>query len=1168
MDEYGNDDEYHSYGSSDEYNEGDLDGFQLVGEGNQQGSDPADDWLASVEDSNGPDPESLPEGYMGATAADLQLGRIGHVEPRVQAGIKAILSGQNINGISALDAAAAREQFAEEISGDPAKFAKQLKIDGAVEVPKSSQDLKQVLSMLQNTSGEYLERGPGKTLPGNFFDEEKLGKADEDFNTAMQYIDELSDLYIHKETKGSSIYGTRKEAVKTKLTERLMDSVLYSGSSAIVPTPNELDIAGLLPTMSYRGSQGTKFNRISFEAEAQSRGWTDQDVAFWEHKPSVKNSLFPKPRRKSNESYDGDKVKRDQDYQFEQARFKAQFARDVLRKEMPTNRDESAGQIRMAGFDTPYGDQADRMSAMNESSIQGLDFMQEADTEQLRADDGIASSGMTADQVAAHGEGSARGGMYGDKALSEVDLFIEQAMEAEDAPEDDIEGIKQLTPEWHEARKGIITASRLTTSGGRRLNPKEMAADLARDKMGLGSDFIGNSYTADGNKGEPIALAAFLGKMNREGSPLQHTEVGLLTDASMPGMGASPDGRLKNEDGSSAGLLELKYLTTGSMKGALKKYNTQMQLQMAVTGEKETHFFALDKYTGDSLHKLVKADPEYQVDLIDDINKAQLLAGGLDARGVQQLDIESANQRKGDEPRDTTGQTESVTISSGTSSPMTSYKPGRDISGGDAPSASMQAAILKAAAVGGSSTQQAGDHMAALFQVDQERTKQRAKERFQTNQGPTFGSSDNSEAMGEMADHYKKAGKAAEESAKGLKELSRSAGKALGALSEIANFAMSGNQTAMDTMRFASESGMTSEAARGLEFALQSGEGGLTQKGARSVMAQAGTLQRKFNDVTQIESTYTGLATKFAGAGLPGLGLELPSIAEFRDMDPQQTVAAVASMMEGRSAEERAQIGSVFGMNELAMSNISGTDLASAKGFIDEEGNRSFTTGEQGARQTLQKAQETAAAGSGAVGGASSVVLEKAAALQRTNIGSGVANLLTGAGVMGAGAVIAKKGAGVVSVAKSALSVVGKINPILAAATLAPTIMRYATDTEDDGGAADSALDIMEMASYGAGIGGLVGSVVPGLGTVAVGAVGGAIGAGIGAVNEAYEYFSGDDVVPSDAIIKPDSVTPNQNTASPELTNNIELNVSVDPSMVRTDAEINGEEYELGAGHA
>jgi hypothetical protein len=63
--------------------------------------------------------DSEDESYMGSTQADLQLGRIQHLEPEIQVGIKVLAQGGSIKGISKLDAAAALEEFGKQIEGSP-----------------------------------------------------------------------------------------------------------------------------------------------------------------------------------------------------------------------------------------------------------------------------------------------------------------------------------------------------------------------------------------------------------------------------------------------------------------------------------------------------------------------------------------------------------------------------------------------------------------------------------------------------------------------------------------------------------------------------------------------------------------------------------------------------------------------------------------------------------------------------------------------------------------------------------------------------------------------------------------------------------------------------------------------------------------------------------------
>ena len=134
-------------------------------------------------------------------------------------------------------------------------------------------------------------------------------------------------------------------------------------------------------------------------------------------------------------------------------------------------------------------------------------------------------------------------------------------------------------------------------------------------------------------------------------------------------------------------------------------------------------------------------------------------------------------------------------------------------------------------------------------------------------------------------------------------------------------------------------------------------------------------------------------------------------------------------------------------------------------------------------------------------------------------------------------------------------------------------VARSALDIEDDGGLADSGLDVLEFAAYGAAIG----SVVPGAGTV----VGAAVGGAIGLANEAWEFATDPDResfddqfgetandqvalgvvggVPNDQVINDN---PASNGSTVVNNNNIiDVKVNVDKDGVKTEVSNNGEEY-------
>ena len=53
------------------------------------------------------------------------------------------------------------------------------------------------------------------------------------------------------------------------------------------------------------------------------------------------------------------------------------------------------------------------------------------------------------------------------------------------------EGIKQRTPEWYAARRGMVTASALLDEEGNKLSPEELAIQLAARKLDLDEEFLG-----------------------------------------------------------------------------------------------------------------------------------------------------------------------------------------------------------------------------------------------------------------------------------------------------------------------------------------------------------------------------------------------------------------------------------------------------------------------------------------------------------------------------------------------------------------------------------------------------------------------------------------------------------------------------------------------------
>ena len=1149
----------------DGYDDEDIDGLTIHDDlsfGDE--NDAAAQWLANQmmgdpSVSEELEPESPNEAYGGATASTLQLQRFSHVEPRIQAGIKAVLSGQAIDGIHPIDLAAAREEFGSVIGGDTAAFARQIKVDEAVQLPRHKDDIKIVMSMIGVTGQAYLERGPGGQMVNTYADEKRELKAEADLATAIGYVKELADIYLDPRTIGSSVEGVRRKALEESITKRLIDGVFYEGSKDTLPLPNETGVTGIRPTQGIYGSgQGTAFDRTSaskmdymyvtymqgqktkFKRNDQGhkifQSWVtkEQQAEVMRNTPSLKNSLFPKPRRIKDKTYTNAelaKQTRDQNYAMEQAQYKADFARRVLRQQMPSTRDESRDQIRMTGWDTPYDEQADLQNLRNEAAIQGVEW-----------------NSMYAGQ--ADGE-----------SQSELSTYIEDQLE--EISGRSVEPV-QRDENWFKLRKGKITASTagyLLKDGG----VEERAMELALDRMGMGTKFQGNAHTVEGTIGEEKALRAFL---SGPGKGLTQEEAYFIENDKYAGFGVSPDGLLYDEAGDSAGLLELKYLSSGSMKGALKQYTPQMQLQMAVTGEDTTHFYALDKYTGEYVHEVVKADPAMQEQIIKAGTQALELGASLDARGVRDLrkQIQSAaakpRQRLGAKAEKIVGQTESfVPTNAEPDDVMTAFAGITAESGAGAASDTLMAKemqkqenryqekLAKEAVNAAQPSEEISQSGTSLVPLPKKGT---GIVRTDGGGGGQGGGGNNlpaqydadfndfESALEDVSDQLRSFGNE-------IKNVGRVAG-------EVANLVMSGNESGMSEVRGAAMAGISAGQARGMREALEMG--GLDAGGINRTIGRAGSLVSTFNDEAKAAGEFTSLMSARGRSNLEEVRtMGMPSIQQFQGMDAQQLTSKVVGLMAGKSPEARMQIGQMFGMPELAANSSSPEAIMTVDGSINERNLRETSQGIQGAKQIIREGREEFGE-VGEVGGAISSVVSTGAAI----VGSATAGYVGSKIARRGGTSMAndfmkqatKTSKQAASAIKSVGKVAGRISPVGAAAALGTTVLRETGGIEDNGGIGDSLLDIAEFATYGAAIG----SVVPGVGT----AIGAGVGAGAGLLNEGYEYLFGDEeeAIPKKNIGAMQGQTRMEREEASKTVVNVEVLNEISPELIRTTTDVDG----------
>ena len=156
--------------------------------------------------------------------------------------------------------------------------------------------------------------------------------------------------------------------------------------------------------------------------------------------------------------------------------------------------------------------------------------------------------------------------------------------------------VEQGTPEWHELRRGKVTASRVAdilakTKTGPSASRQNYLIELALQRI---TKTIQSSYTNDamawGTATEPQARVAY--------EVATHNfvdQVPFIDHPTISGFGCSPDGLVGAD-----GLLEIKCPNSAThweyfkAKEPPKKYFIQMQAQMAVTGAKWCDFVSFD----------------------------------------------------------------------------------------------------------------------------------------------------------------------------------------------------------------------------------------------------------------------------------------------------------------------------------------------------------------------------------------------------------------------------------------------------------------------------------------------------------------------------------------------------------------------------------------------
>ena len=168
--------------------------------------------------------------------------------------------------------------------------------------------------------------------------------------------------------------------------------------------------------------------------------------------------------------------------------------------------------------------------------------------------------------------------------------------------------MEQRTTEWHTARLGKVTASRVAdviakTKTGYGASRANLMADLIVERLtGQPASTFTNAHMEWGTEQEPHARAAYSA---RTGELVE--EVGFIDHPRITNSGASPDGLVGDD-----GLVEFKCPATATHLDTLlagevpSKYIPQIQFQMACTGRKWCDFASYDPRLPEHLRMFVK----------------------------------------------------------------------------------------------------------------------------------------------------------------------------------------------------------------------------------------------------------------------------------------------------------------------------------------------------------------------------------------------------------------------------------------------------------------------------------------------------------------------------------------------------------------------------------
>lgn len=183
--------------------------------------------------------------------------------------------------------------------------------------------------------------------------------------------------------------------------------------------------------------------------------------------------------------------------------------------------------------------------------------------------------------------------------------------------------IEQGSPEWHQARLGRVTASRINDvmMGKDKAGYQNYRAQLVCERLtGMQTETFKSAAMQQGNDVEPQARAVY---SLATGQTVE--EVGFVEHPSLASCGASPDGHVGDEGMVQIKCPEPKTHIKFLMGGAVPRlYAYQMQWEMACAGRKWNDFVSFNADLPDEMRLFIQKHPRNDT-LISEMERASVV---------------------------------------------------------------------------------------------------------------------------------------------------------------------------------------------------------------------------------------------------------------------------------------------------------------------------------------------------------------------------------------------------------------------------------------------------------------------------------------------------------------------------------------------------------------